>query len=91
MQICVATCNMAEFISIFALPFPGVPGEVQEELCVCVHTCLCTCACLSVEGGKSENLHNKLEKKGVKRNESMKKSGTVLENGKLDCICVFDI
>ena len=23
---------MAEFISIFVLPFPGVPGEVQTEL-----------------------------------------------------------
>ena len=74
MQICVATCNMAEFISIFALPFPGAPGEVQTELCVSV----CASVCTSVEGGKSGNLHNKLGNKGGKGKTSMKRRKTAL-------------
>ena len=87
MQICVATCNMAEFISIFALPFPGAPGEVQTEhsvcVCVCVCACVCVCKrerereCLSVEGGKSGNLHNKLGKKEGKGKKSIGKRKTV--------------
>lgn len=75
MQICVATCNMAEFISIFALPFPGAPGEVHTDLCVCTCVCvcmfMCVCTCVNVEGGKSGNLHNKLGEERGERKKSI--------------------
>ena len=87
MQICVATCNMAEFISIFALPFPAAPGEVQTELCMCVSVCVCVRACACTEGGKSENLHNKLGWEGGKGKRRKRKTKTLFWRER-EAVCV---
>lgn len=61
-----------------------------RQSCVCVHACgcvsVCSDPCLSVEGGKSENLHNKLKKEGRGRRINRREKWSLLKGDS-----IFDI